>query len=123
MSTAYVYSCVVVEWIDGDTVVLDIDLGFRLTRRDAVRLFGVNTPEMRSKDPAEREKAAAAKAFVEGLAPPGTRLLAHSHKPHRQEDKFGRWLADVILQDGRSVSSALLEAGHAKRYLVNGVKP
>ena len=123
MSTAYVYSCVVVEWIDGDTVVLDIDLGFRLTRRDAVRLFGVNTPELRSKDPAEREKAAAAKAFVEGLAPPGTRLLAHSHKPHRPEERYGRWLADVTLADGRSVADELVRNGVAVKWDGRGPRP
>jgi micrococcal nuclease len=110
--TRYVYACVVVAWTDGDTVVVDTDLGFRLTFRQQVRLYGVNAPELHGPTAAAGQ---AARAFAEGLAPPGTPALVQSFKSGRE--KYGRWLAAVTLPDGRSVSDEMVKAGHAEVYL------
>lgn len=90
----YQYRGIVTRVIDGDTVVVDLDLGFKVWLRDQhVRLEGVDTPELRSKDPEEREKARAAKKFVEGLLAPGTEVVVES----KQWDKYGRVLGKITI--------------------------
>jgi len=104
--------------IDGDTLELLIDTGFRTTRTERVRLLGVDTPELRSSDPEERERAQAAKTYVEDwLFPDSTAhfdewpLLIYSQKG----DSFGRWLAEVQ-RNGSDLASDLIDAGHGVEY-------
>jgi micrococcal nuclease len=113
MTADYVYDAEVVRVIDGDSFELLIDVGFRWTYREIVRLAGVDTPEKIGKTKA---KGLAAKAFVEGLMPPGTMVLARTHMATKQQEKFGRWLADIQLADGRDLALELIRAGHAKEY-------
>ena len=63
----YEYHAKVVRVIDGDTLDLDVSLGFYVTQKVRVRLAGVNTPEMHDTDATKRAAAQAAKSFVEGL--------------------------------------------------------
>ena len=109
----YRYACVVVEWRDGDTLVVDVDLGFRLTFRQAVRVCGIDTPERHG---STKEAGDRAKAFAESLAPVGTELLIQSRKPDRPAEKYGRWLATVTLPDGSDLAMRMLAAGHAVAY-------
>lgn len=107
--TAYEYKANVVRWIDGDTVELAVDLGFRLTRQDHFRLDGIDT--------AERGKplAAEAKAMAMRLAPVGSDVTIFSHKA----DKYGRYLASIypnLVNDLVSVNTQLVNAGLAKPY-------
>ena len=55
-----------VKVVDGDTLDLDLDLGFSLVLRQRVRLCGLDTPEIRSKDPAEKARGQESQAFVSG---------------------------------------------------------
>jgi micrococcal nuclease len=99
---------VIVRGIDGDTVVVDMDLGWHTWRQDEhVRLNGVDAPER--KDRAGWTKA---KEFAEQLRPPGTEVLLVSEKLK----KYGRTLGRILLRDGRDVGAELLKAGLAKRY-------
>lgn len=102
----YHYYANVVRWIDGDTVELDVDLGFHLRYRDHFRLDGIDT--------AERGKplAAEAKARAMSLAPVG----APVHIGTTKGDKYGRWLAVVWPEQGMPVNSVLIEEGLAKPY-------
>jgi len=59
------YSAKVERWVDGDTVDLDIDLGFDIRYNQRVRLYGINTPETRTRNLEEKKKGLEAKAFVE----------------------------------------------------------
>lgn len=104
--TAYEYRANVIRWIDGDTVELEVDLGFRLTFQDHFRLDGIDTPE--------RGKAGAvtAKLRAEQLAPPGTELLITTAKA----DKYGRYLAALWTDVGPTVNHKLVEEGFAKPY-------
>ena len=62
--------------IDGDTVDLDLDLGFSLTLRQWVRLYGVDAPELRSKAPAEKARTQESQAFMsQCFAQPGAVLV------------------------------------------------
>lgn len=116
----YEYKAVVKRVIDGDTVVLDIDLGFRTWLRDEhVRLFGINTPELTAKDPVVREAAKAAKAFVEVRLPVGAVIALQSIEYDGGRDKYGRVLGIIrYVADGNTVelNKQLLEENLATAY-------
>jgi len=82
--------------VDGDTLDLETDLGFRITFLQRYRLYGVDTPETNDPDPAVRERALKAKDFVEVLIK-GKEVIANTHMDRR--DKHGRWLAVVYWRD------------------------
>jgi micrococcal nuclease len=61
----YEYKITIDRWVDGDTVDVDIDLGFDIIlKKQRVRLHGINAPESRTKDLEEKEKGLAAKEFL-----------------------------------------------------------
>lgn len=112
---AYAYRAIPLAVVDGDTIDVRVDLGFKMTVDMRVRLFGVNTPERSEPD------WFTAKRFVEiwvGLHPvthaPPIPLVLHTAKP---KDKYGRWLATVYAT-GRadSLNAALLAEGLAVAY-------
>lgn len=110
-STFYSYRATVRQWIDGDTVEVDLDLGFSIHRIDRVRVYGVNCPEMRSG--LDRERGRAAKAFSESLAPVGSTVVARTLK---DSDKYGRFLAEIVLNDGRLVAQEIIAGEHGRPY-------
>jgi micrococcal nuclease len=116
----YEYKATVVKVIDGDTVKLNIDLGFHLTRNEQnFRLIGIDAPEIRGD---ERQKGLICKEFVESLISEGEEVYIRTYKP----DKYGRWLVDiqvnVPVEDNdemlkeESLSHYLVEKGYAKVY-------
>lgn len=108
----YVYPAIVVRVIDGDTLVVDIDVGFKTWMRGChVRLLGIDCPEIHGET---KEAGLCAKRFVEANVGPGTRLLVQSDKM----DSFGRILATVWVEglhggDGKTLNDTLLELGYA----------
>ena len=65
--------------VDGDTLDLDLDLGFSLVLRQGVRLLGLDAPEIRSKDPAEKARGLESQAFVsQWFSRPGEVLVRTS---------------------------------------------
>jgi micrococcal nuclease len=121
----YRYRCKIVNWVDGDTVDLAVDLGFRVTTFQRVRIFGVNAPEIHSKDAEEKRRGFAALAAAVELAPPGSPVVVQSHKSGEAGggDKYGRWLAEISLSDGRDFARVMLAAGHLKPWDGSGKKP
>jgi|CXWL01.1.fsa_nt_gi endonuclease YncB( thermonuclease family) len=117
----YEYWATPLRVVDGDTFVAMIDLGLRVSKQETLRLRGIDTPEMNSPDPALRAKAAEAKTRLYqllGLGMTGApRVRIRTEKPY-ETDKYGRWLADVILADERKVSAVLLVEGLAVPYMV-----
>lgn len=105
MTVTYDYLGTVYNVVDGDTVDLSVDLGFRQYMRDRFRLTGINTPERGQ--PGWAEATAALRAFL----PLGQSVLIQTLKPR---DKYGRWLATVSI-DGLNINEAMIEAGHAAR--------
>jgi len=109
----YEYNCKIVRVIDGDSIVVDIDLGFGLwIHGESIRLFGVDCPECRSRDPEEKAAGLAAKDFVEGLLHDGGTYTLTT----KEKGKFGRYLGVIMLSDKTSVNAALVSEHLAVPY-------
>ena len=64
----YEYKCKVTRVVDGDTVDIDIDLGFGVwLHKERVRIYGIDTPESRTRDKVEKRFGLLAKEFVKGF--------------------------------------------------------
>jgi micrococcal nuclease len=111
------YDVVVIKVIDGDTVDVDIDLGFGVTLRDErVRIMGIDTPESRTRDKVEDLFGEAAKARLKELMANGAKLITtEDRKGEDMKGKFGRILGDFKI-DGKLVTDILVEEGHAVAY-------
>jgi micrococcal nuclease len=98
------YAAKVEAVVDGDTIDVAIDLGFKIQYRLRVRLNGIDCPEIHS------ELGKTVKAYVES-ALVGKDVVLNTYKP----DKYGRWLADVILA-GADFNKELISLGYAHPY-------
>lgn len=86
--------------VDGDTIDVVVDLGFRLTSTMRIRLWGINTAEMKDKDLAMRKQAQDAKEFVLLRVPPNFgEVWPLFLETLKDPDVFGRWLAKVWYKD------------------------
>jgi micrococcal nuclease len=108
----YRYQARLIRVIDGDTVVLEIDLGFRCSIHDQhVRLFGVDTPELNGPD---AMKAVDARQFTTMWFRDAPRVYIESYRDREEQDSFGRILARVYREgDPVSLNDRLLAAGKA----------
>lgn len=104
----YEYRATIVANVDGDTVHARIDLGFDIFHDHTLRFAGINAPERAT--PRGREAA----AFVAELVPPGAVLTIRTAKD--RAEKYGRYLAWLVLSDGRCVNRLLVDAGYAVAY-------
>ena len=98
--------------VDGDTIDVLIDLGFNIHTKKRVRIFGINTPESRTRDKAEKVKGLAAKARLKELLKADKnkfKLISHG------VGKFGRVLGEIELTAGNA-GDILVKEGHAYPY-------
>ena len=115
----YEYHAKVTNVVDGDTIVVDIDLGFNVVlSNQSVRLLGVDTPESRTSDKIEKVVGLAskeyAKEFVENCK---KQIILRTHKSDDSE-KFGRLLGEIINPESKEVlNNSLIEEGFAVKYL------
>lgn len=101
----------VVSVYDGDTMTVDAHPWPGMTIRTAVRLLGIDTPEIAGRCADERNLAQAARAALTRLA--GSRVLLVGVRP----DKYGgRVDARVLAADGRDLAAAMIAAGHGRAY-------
>ncbi len=113
-SFLYHYRAIFRSNYDGDTVTVDIDLGMGIwLRGERLRLFGINTPEIRNNDPVDKAKAIEAKDFIASRIPEDSAILIKTHKD--KTGKFGRLLATIFLPGGENLNDLLVEEGLAVR--------
>ena len=114
----YEYKCTIVRVIDGDTVDVDIDLGFGIIMADErVRIMGIDTPESRTSDKVEKLFGKAAKARLQELLGETSVLRTQINKNGEDmKGKFGRVLGDFVAKDGRLVTEILMYECHAVPY-------
>jgi len=103
----YTYKAEVIRVIDGDTVVLNIDLGFKIHHITPCRLAGINAPELNSKDEKTRAAAVASKEYLMHLLKEGEQIVIDSKKL----DKYGRPVVAIDF-----VNFLMIEKGHAVIY-------
>ena len=108
----YEYRATIRRIIDGDTIVADIDLGLEIwARGQHLRLYGIDTPEVRTRDLEEKAAGLLAKARVQALLPPGREVTIRTHKD--RSGKYGRWLVTVDLPEHQcTLSELLILEGH-----------
>jgi micrococcal nuclease len=105
----YVYRATYLANYDGDTIDLNVDLGFQIAVTIRVRLLGVDTPELRGVDEAEKTRGLRAKEFTREFLE-GKEVVVRTYKD--KKGKYGRWLAELWVGQ-RSLGEALQEAGLA----------
>lgn len=94
MYVPYIYKAKIINVVDGDTVDAIIDVGFKMTTTQRLRLAGIDTAELTSKDPVERASAQEAKLFlIQELL--NKDVLIKTEKA----DAFGRYLATIVLNE------------------------
>tara|TARA_B100000035_G_C20892996_1_gene505849 strand:- start:332 stop:688 length:357 start_codon:yes stop_codon:yes gene_type:complete len=112
----YTYKAKLMRVVDGDTVDAEIDLGFGVFMKQRIRLYGINTPESRTRDLEEKERGLAAKARLTELL--GKEFVVETILNKR--GKFGRILGTLHVnkEDGstQNINQTLVEEGHAVEY-------
>ena len=93
------YNCTIRRVVDGDTVDVDIDLGFDMwIHNERVRLYGIDTPESRTRDLEEKKAGLFAKKVVLHYLPEGSKQVLRTHKD--KVGKYGRVLGEFVIYDG-----------------------
>ena len=116
----YEYKAVIVRVVDGDTVDVDIDLGFDVwLKKQRIRLYGVDTPESRTRDLEEKMYGNAAKDFVQSFLPVGTNQTLVTKLDDR--GKFGRILGEFKVYNSKldgqtTINQMLIDEHHAVAY-------
>ena len=113
----YEYKCNIIRVVDGDTVDVDIDLGFGVWLKDErVRIMGIDTPESRTRDKVEKKFGLASKAKLKSLLGKTGVLKTQVNKNGEDmKGKFGRILGDFQV-GARMVTEILCEEGYAVPY-------
>jgi len=112
----YEYRTKVSRVVDGDTVDVDIDLGFGVwMKKERIRLLGIDTPESRTRDKEEKKYGLAAKEFLKKAL--GTSPILKTTKDGK--GKFGRILGEFIVEvEGNriNINQLLVDNHHAVEY-------
>lgn len=120
----YLYKAYVTDVYDGDTITVDIDLGFWTTiRKQKIRLFGINAPELKGDS---RESGLVSKLWLEKMVL-GKSIILESIKD--KSEKYGRLLGIIYLETKTinegvesitylNINDKMIESGLAERYLI-----
>jgi micrococcal nuclease len=110
----YEYKVTVIKIIDGDTIDVDIDLGFKtILRKQRIRLFGMDTPESRTRDKEEKKRGLLSKNYLTSKCPIGSTIRLRSHG----KGKFGRILGEIFEYNKEiSINDEMCNEGYAVPY-------
>ena len=116
----YEYRCKVTRVVDGDTVDVDIDLGFGVwMHKERVRLYGIDTPESRTRDLEEKKYGLLAKEQIKAFMPVGSMQTLVTVKD--KVGKFGRILGKFLIYDKSTdawmtINDWMIREHHAVEY-------
>jgi len=111
----FIYLAEVERVVDGDTVVLSIDLGCGTwLRGEHCRLRGIDAPETRGGTEEDKLRGWKASAHLEWMLEDVDPLIIRTHKD--EKGKFGRWLVELFDQDGNSINARMITDGFAERF-------
>ena len=110
----YEYNAIVTRVVDGDTIDVNIQLGFNVMLfKQRVRLYGIDTPESRTRDKEEKVRGLLSKAYVQEKCPINSTIRLKSY----DRGKFGRILGDIYeLNSDISINQRMIEEGYAVPY-------
>jgi len=112
MKKMYEYRAFVRKVYDGDTITVDIDLGFEvMLKNQKLRLYGINTPEVRGESREEGTKVR--DALRTRISNKWIKVKTHRD----QKGKYGRWLAEIYDDSEESINQWLLSEGHAVEFM------
>jgi|TARA_Y100000114_G_scaffold43833_1_gene39407 micrococcal nuclease len=107
----FVYHAILEKVVDGDTIDVTLDLGFDVRLyKQRCRLAGIDTPESRTRDLAEKKLGLAAKDRLKELCVGKIKIQSFG------KGKYGRILAIPFTEDGKDMCKILIEEGHAVVY-------
>ncbi|MCB0456110.1 MAG: thermonuclease family protein [Flavobacteriaceae bacterium] len=106
----YQYKAKIIDVYDGDTVTAVVDLGFLHFQEMKLRLYGINTPELKGED---RDRGLVVRDILRNLIL-DKEVMIHSYKD--KQGKYGRYLATIFL-DGLNINNWLVDEGHAVVYM------
>ena len=121
----YEYKCKILRVVDGDTVDIDIDLGFGIwMAKERVRMMGIDTPESRTRDKVEKKFGLASKEYVKAYLPIGSMQVLKTEIDKSGEDKkgkFGRILGDFLVYDAKQdaqkkLTEIMISQGYGVAY-------
>ena len=112
----YQYKAIITKVIDGDTVDVDIDLGFEVwLRNQRIRLYGIDTPESRTSDKIEKVFGNLAKSKILEFCPIGSSIILQT-KTDDSRGKYGRILGELVTNEGVNVNEYMIENNYAVAY-------
>ena len=109
----YEYNCTIDRVVDGDTIDVILDLGFSVLYKSRVRLFGIDTPESRTRNKDEKARGIMASIYLDDAVNSGDVVIRTELKDSR--GKFGRVLGTVVV-DGVDINQAMCKAHLAVPY-------
>ena len=112
----YEYRCELVKIIDGDTIDVNLDLGFEVVlKKQRIRLYGINTPESRTRDLEQKKYGLAAKARLRELLEEANQITVKTEIDKKARGKYGRILG-TIYAGSTNINNLLIDEGHAIAY-------
>jgi micrococcal nuclease len=103
--------------VDGDTIDVEIDLGFSVSYAQRLRLAGIDTPESRTTDKAEKALGLEAKEYLKSKIKDAKNIVVKTEKPDSSE-KYGRILGWIYVDgSNKSINEQMIEDGHAWGYM------
>ncbi len=108
----YEYNCEILRVVDGDTVDVSIDLGFDISYKSRVRLYGIDTPESRTRDKDEKARGLMSKEYLIDELSKG-QVVIKTHKD--KKGKFGRVLGEMYVGD-RNINLMMVDDFLAVEY-------
>jgi micrococcal nuclease len=107
----YIYKATIERVVDGDTIDVTLDLGFDVRlHKQRCRLAGIDTPESRTRDLAEKKLGLDAKERLKELCIGSITIKSFG------KGKYGRILAIPYTEDGKDICQLLIKEGHAVEY-------
>ena len=110
----YEYKCEVTRVVDGDTVDCVLDLGFSILHKCRVRLYGIDTPESRTRDLDEKARGKLASKFLKEAIDNGEEIILRSELKD-SKGKYGRVLGSIVV-DGLDINKAMVANNLAVKY-------
>jgi micrococcal nuclease len=110
----YEYACTVERVVDGDTIDVILDLGFSVSYSSRVRLYGIDTPESRTRNKDEKARGKLASAFLSKAIELADQVVIRTELKDSR-GKFGRVLGTVVC-DGEDINQGMVDSGFAVKY-------